>query len=246
MKIFNNVWTDFKGDFLKLTRKQRLFFCTVIPLLGLSTGFLLQGCSTFGRNPTPPTKAESLVFNTVTNYVPVVVPSYVTNVVTVTQTNVAGVTVYSTNFVPVTVPAATNLQATYTETVKPSVSGGVATGGGILNMIFPGIGSIASNAVLALLGLWGYLRSSKLGDTSSALVQEIQVARQLLQSVPNGAALDNQFVTWIQAHQADGNVLNQVMNLIASEVSNKDASTAASQIAQTVAALTSATTPPKV
>jgi len=212
--------------------------------------FLLQGCSTFGRNPSPPVKAESLIYQTQTNYVPVVVPAYTTNQVQVTsfQTNVQGVTVtkYETNVVPVTVPATTNLEPAYINTVKPSVQSGIQGAGGILNTFFPGIGSIALNALLALLGAWGYLRSSKLGDTSAALTQEIQVVRQILQSVPNGAALDNAFVQWIQNHQADAGVLKQVMDLIASEVSNKDAQTAAQQIAATVAALTSATTPPKV
>lgn len=202
----------------------------------------------FGANPSAPSKAESLIYSTTTNYVPVVIPSYVTNQVTVTsfQTNVQGVTVtqYQTNVVPVTVAAQTNLQATYTETLKPGTTAVVQTAGGVLNTLFPGVGSIVTNAVLALLGAWGYARSSKLGNTTSALTQEIEVARQLLQSVPNGSALDAAFVNFIQSHQADAGVLQQVMNVIASEVSNKDASTAASQIAQTVAALTGATAPP--
>ena len=203
------------------------------------------GCSMFGANPSAPTKAESLLYTTQTNYVPVVVPSYVTNQQVITTVTTNNVTVTVTNVVPVTVAAQTNQVPTYTETLKPGVAGAVQSGGGILNMLFPGVGSIATNAVLALLGAWGYARSSKLGNTTSALTQEIEVARQLLQSIPgNGSALDAAFVNFIQSHQADAGVLQQVMNTIAAEVSNKDASTAASQIAQTVAALTGATSSP--
>ena len=239
MKIFKS-WTEFKADFPYQTKALGMFvgIFFVLPFL------VLAGCSMFGAHPGPPTKAEGLIFNTVTNTTYVVVPSYVTNVVTVTQTNVAGVTVFQTNTVPVNVAAQTNQVPTYTEILKPSVSSGVQGAGGILNVLFPGIGSIATNAVLALLGAWGYARSSKLGNTTSALTQEIEVARNLLQSIPNGAAYDAAFVNFIQSHQADAGVLQQVMNTIAAEVSNKDASTAAAQIAQTVAALTGATAPP--
>lgn len=211
----------------------------------------LVGCSTFGRNPSPPTKAESLVFQTQTNYVPVVVPAYVTNQVNVIsyQTNIQGVVVtqYQTNIVPVTVPATTNLQAQYTETIKPSVQQGAQAAGGILNTFFPGIGSIAVNALLALLGGYGYFRSAKNANTAGVLAQNVEVARQLLQSLPNGAALDNAFVAFIQNHQAEENVIQQVIALIASKVSNADAQVAAQQIQQAIQALNQGTaTPPKV
>lgn len=208
---------------------------------------LLVGCSMFGTSPSAPTKTESLLYNTTTNYVPVVVPSYVTNQVTITAvtTNTVGVIQYVTNTVPVTVAPQTNQVPQYTETLKPGATGAIQGVGGVLNVLFPGVGSIITNGVLALLGAWGYARSSKLGNTTSALTQEIEVARNLLQSIPGqGSALDAAFVNFIQSHQADAGVLQQVMTTIAAEVSNKDASTAASQIAQTVAALTSATAPP--
>jgi hypothetical protein len=213
---------------------------------------MLTGCGLLGTNPSPPTKAESLVYNTMTNYVPVIVPSYVTNQVTVTSyaTNVLGVLVtqYATNVVPVTVAAVTNLQPQYVETVKPGVASGIAAGGGVLNVLLPGMGGLVSTGVTALLGLWGYLRSSKQSsanyDTGAALAQEIEIIRSFIKTLPNGATIDNTLTNFIQAHQADSGVLTQVLNLLASEVSNKDASTAAQQIAQTVAALTSASQPP--
>lgn len=213
----------------------------------VSLSLVIAGCAAMGSNPTPPNKVESVLFNTTTNYVPVVIPAYVTNQVTVTsyQTNVQGVAVtqYLTNIVPVTVPASITNVPSYTETPKQSVTAGVQGAGGVLNVLFPGIGSIASNAVLALLGFYGYLRSSKLGNTAAVLAQNVQLARNILQSVPNGAALDNAFVTFIQNHQADEGVIQQVMATIAAEVNNSDAKVAAQQIAATVQALTSATAP---
>lgn len=207
---------------------------------------LVVGCKALGSNPTPPTKAESLIFNTVTNYSTVVVPAYVTNQVTVTQTNVLGVTQFLTNVVPVTVPAQTNLVAGYTETLKPSVASSVQSGGGIANLIFPGWGSIGSNIVLLLGGVWAYLRSQKQGQNlATTLAQNIETARQLMQSLPNGANLDAAFVQFIQQHQAESGVLQQVINLIGTKVNNNDAQVAAQQISQTLAALNQATTPPK-
>lgn len=224
----------------------------VVPLTLLSILVLamVTGCSMFGSNPGPPTKFEQGIFNTTTSTVPVVVPSYVTNEIVVTKTNIQGVTLLVTNVVPITIPAHTETQTNYTETTKPAVTGVVQGVGGVLNTFLPGVGTIASTGITALLGLWGYLRSQKQGvNTTATLTQEIETIRELLQSVPNGAALDAQFVSWMQTHQTDAGVIQNVANVIASEVSNKDAQTAAQQIAATVTALTTATStnpPPKI
>lgn len=232
------------------TKLNRVLFWGSIVTFAIGIALILEGCAAVGPNPTPPTKAESLIFNTVTNYQTVVVPAYVTNQVQVQsfQTNVQGVVVtqYLTNTVPITVPAQTNQVPTYTDTVKPSVKEGIQGAGGILNFLFPGWGSLATNGLLALLGGWAYARSQKQGvNTTAALAQEIEVVRSLLQSLPNGAALDNQFVTWIQNHQAEAGILTQVMGVLASRVKNNDAQTAADQIAKAVQALVTSTTPPK-
>lgn len=228
------------------TKLNRFLFWGSIVTFAIGIALILEGCAAVGSNPTPPTKAESLIFNTVTNYQTVVVPAYVTNQVTITQTNVQGVTQYLTNTVPITVPAQTNQLPTYTETVKPSVKEGIQGAGGILNFLFPGWGSLATNGLLALIGGWAYARSQKQGaNTTAALAQEIEVVRSILQSLPNGAALDNQFVTWIQNHQAEAGILTQVMGVLANKVKNNDAQTAAQQISQAVQALVTSTTPPK-
>lgn len=216
-------------------------------LAGLGLAALLSGCGTFGANPSPPNKVEKMLFDTTTNYVPVVIPAYVTNRIDVTsyQTNVQGVLVtqYLTNVVPVTVPAVLTNVPSYTETPKESVKTGIQAGGGVLNTFFPGIGSIAANVLLALIGGYGYFRSAKNANTGAVLAQNVELARQLLQSLPNGTALDNAFVTFIQNHQAEEGVINNVISLIGSKVSNNDAQVAAQQITQAIAALNTATAP---
>lgn len=237
----------------KIMKKQinRVLFWGSIAAFAVGVAIILEGCAAVGPNPTPPTKAESLIFNTVTNYQTVVIPAYVTNQVQVQsfQTNVQGVVVtqYLTNTVPITVPAQTNQMPTYTETVKPSVKEGIQGAGGILNFLFPGWGSAVSNGLIAALMGWAYARSQKQGaNTTATLAQEIEVIRSILQSLPNGAALDNQFVTWIQNHQAEAGILTQVMGVLANKVKNNDAQTAAQQISQAVQALVTSTAPPKV
>lgn len=248
MKIFKNVWITCKSDFLQLTRKQRAFVCVAIPLLGLSTGFLLQGCSTFGRNPSPPTKLEQALFQPVTNYVPVVVPSYVTNQVTVTQTNVQGVTSYLTNIVPVTVPAATNLQQQISLTPGAGEKGAttaVTVGAGLF-----GYGGIASTAMALFFGAWRWLRSAKSVATAGNSMQIVEVMREFIKSLPNGAAFDNQLTKFMADHQAEAGVTQDVLSLLENAVSNPDAKVAAANVIATLQSLginpTVAATPPKV
>lgn len=210
------------------------------------TVLLITGCGMLGANPKPPTKVEGYIFNTVTSTVPVIVPSYITNQVVVTQTNVQGVTVFQTNVVPVTVPATTNLAPAYADSLKPGVAQGIGAASAVANTIFPGAGtviSIVGNGVLGLLTLLAYGRSTKNANTAGVLAQNVQVARQLLQSLPNGAALDQQFTSFIQNHQADEGVLQQVIALVASKVSNSNAQTAAQQITLGLQALQAGTAP---
>jgi hypothetical protein len=201
---------------------------------------LFVGCSALGTNPGPPSGLEKILYNTQTNYVPIV--QVVTNqqIVTVTHTNFveitnAGVIEFHTNVVTVQqtnqVPA-TNItqQAQYTENLKPGVSTIASTIGGVVNTFFPGIGAIGVQGLLAALGTWGYLRSSKKGDTNAALAQEIESIRAFIQKLPNGAAYDAAFVNFMQAHQNEAGVGSEVLGILAKEVSNPDAQVAAQQM----------------
>lgn len=219
----------------------------------------LAACSLVGTNPSAPTGVERAVFTTVTNYVPQtnlvteVVPVYKTNEVTVTHTNeVAGEPpqiVTLTNFVTV-VTQQTNVTAVvtnvpaYTQTVSPQTQATVQAGGSLVNMFVPGVGGLVSSGILGLLSLWGYLRSSKLKDTSSALAQEIETIRTFIQQLPNGQAYDGALVNFMQAHQAEAGVVTQVLQLLKTEVSNPSAQTAAQEVMRTIQQLQLQTSAP--
>lgn len=218
---------------------------------------IVAGCSVLGTNPSPPTGIERLLYNTTTSTVPVlqVVTNY--QVVTVIQTNTVpvtntvGVVAYQTNVVSVqqqqaVVSTNTVQTPTYTETLKPGVATGVTAGGSILNTLFPGVGAIAVQGLLALLGGWGYLRSTKLGNTSTALAQEIEAIRTFVQTLPNGQVYDAAFVNFLQGHQAEAGVVQQVVSILGSDISNPDAKAAASQIAQFIQQLQISATPPPI
>lgn len=225
---------------------------------------LVTGCALLGRNPSAPTKAESLLFTTVTNTVQAtntvqeIVPVYATNTVQVTVTNLVAnltgtpplpvITVtnsiervvdhWLTNLVTVV----SNVPA-YTETVKPATTATVQAAGSALNTFVPGIGGLVSSGILGLLSLWGYLRSSKLGDTSAALAQEIETVRTFVKQLPNGAAYDAALVSFLQAHQAEAGVTSEVLGLLAKQVSNPDAQAAATEVQRTLQQLQLATAP---
>lgn len=232
----------------------------VMGIMGIMAAVLLSGCAFMGRNPSAPTKVESALFTTVTNYVQQtnvvqqVVPVYSNVVQTVTVTNVVpgqAPVVVQTNFLTQTVDhyltntvtiVVSNVPA-YTETVKPTTAASVQAAGSALNMFIPGVGGLVSSGVLGLLSLWGYLRSSKLGDTSAALAQEIETVRAFLQQLPNGQAYDTALVNFLQAHQAEEGVAGQVLQLLAKEVSNPDAQIAATEVQRTLQQLQLATAP---
>lgn len=219
--------------------------CTII---------ILAGCGTFGSNPSPPNAVERALFTTVTNYVPQtnivqqVVPVYTTNEVVVTRTNeVPGqppVTVTNevtrTNFVTQTVAQVTNVPS-YTLTPSSATQSGISTIGSAVNTFFPGVGGVVGYGLAALAGAWGYLRSSKLGNTSSALTQEMETVLEFMGALPNGAQYVTTLKTWMQAHQNDAGVATQVLGMLANDVSNPDAKVAAAQLVTAINALNAQT-----
>lgn len=213
---------------------------------------VIIGCST-----TPPTALESKLFNVTTNYYPELVTvtntAYRTNTVieTVTTTNKVGVvvTVPFTNFitVPITqlstqivqMPAYLYGNSPNTEAVK-----GVA--GTIGNIAAPGVGGPIAGAVAGFgLALWQWIRGNKRSATANNLAQTIEVARELLKSLPNGTGLDNQLTAWMQQHQAEAGVLPQVLDILDKTVDNPQAKTVSDQLRAALTALQSPT-PPKV
>jgi len=231
---------------------------TLLGVLAAAIGII--GCSAFS-NGGAPTAVERSIYNVRTNYLEVavvhtnVIPisTFVTNVVPITigeskviyTTNVIG----TTNFVTTTTYF-TNEVPQYIFTVKTNVDTGIGTVGTVVNTFLPGMGGIVSTGLTALLGVWGYLRSSKQSaqnyNTASVLAQNIETIRAFIQGMPNGGKIDTAFTQYIQAHQADEGVLQNVLSVIQNEVSNPDARIAAQELANTVNALGTATAAPPI
>jgi hypothetical protein len=223
-----------KGDVNKVLSV--LFVC------GLALG--LAGCGALGTNPSAPSGVERTIFDVQTNYITVVqtnqvtqtnfvtVPVVVTNVLGVVQTNQVTQTNVLTSVVVVT-----NVAPAYTLAVPAAVKADVQAGGSILSTFMPGIGGMVSSGVLALLALWAYLRSSKLGNTSTALAQEIETLRQFIMSLPQGANYDQAITAWLQGHQVEAGVASEVLRLLQAEVSNPEAQVAAKELGAAIAVM---------
>lgn len=210
--------------------------------LSLLAALILSGCAWFGQDPKPPTTFEQTVYDIATNLVPRV--AYRTNIVTITnqvaefKTNEIGLIVVHTNVV--TIPkyeilTITNQVESYTLVPKEAAKADAVAVGGIANMIVPGSGGIVTGVVLALLGAWGRIRSSK--KTGAVLAQNIEGIREFIKSLPEGAKYDSAIVDFLQSHQLEQDVALQVIDLLQRRVSNKEAVNAAEEIKNGVAAL---------
>jgi len=208
---------------------------------------VIVGCST---SPTP---TEQRWFQIQTNQVPEI--TITTNVVTVTLTrtnyvtvtNTQGVVEYQTNIVPVFVPqtnvvvvARTN--ETYLYSPGPGSQLIQETGGMVGNLF--GVGGIVSSAIAALFGIWAQVRSSRRYTTAATLAQTIEVIREFIKSLPNGAVVDAAFVKWMQDRQIETTTLQQVLKLLETEVSSDEAKKNLKTIMMMVEAIQSQTPPP--
>ncbi len=187
-----------------------------IALLGLSIAIV--GCSAF-KNGSPPTKVESQLFTVTTNYVPVVVVG----------TNGLGA--------PVTL---TNLQPTYTYTPGPTIGAAKDAAG-----LIPGYGTLVGTGIGALAALWSWFRSSKQGAAAATLAQSVETMREFIKTLPSGNSYDTVLTTWLSEHQKETGTVDEVLKVLESEVSNKDAVLAAQQVRATIAALNPSALPPK-
>lgn len=188
---------------------------------------LLAGCAT-----KPPTQFEQRMFNIETNIIPVLVVR--TNVVIVT--NLVGVTEFQTNIV-------TTVKTNESYVYKPGAGAQeiAQTGGAIGN--FFGAGGVVSTGIMGLFSIWGYLRSKKNYVTAANLAQTVETVREFVKALPNGAAYDTALVQFMQTHQAESGVLNQVLALLQREVSNPDAKIAADHILKLLNSLQGLTSP---
>jgi hypothetical protein len=171
----------------------------------------VTGCSLFGSNPVAPTAMESGLFDVQTNQAAIVTTSPTGGLVT-------------------------NLQTSYTLTTKATTTAAVQTGGSVLNAVLPGVGSMASMGVLALLGLWAQLRGNKASNTADAIAQEVETIREFIKTLPSGTKYDTAITAWLQSHQLETGTADQVLSILANTVSNPDAVAAVNEIKNTIAA----------
>lgn len=175
---------------------------------------LIAGCTT------PPTALEQHFFDVATNRVPVVTAEtntvWVTNAVGAAQvTNV----IWRTNEVDAYVLTPNERADTIAEL-------GRAIGAPF------GVGELVGMALAGLFGIYGTLRSRKANKTAAVLAQVIETGRIVLQSTPQGQALDERWVRWMQQHQAEAGVMQEVMRLLASAVNTDSAKGVAGALCQ--------------
>jgi hypothetical protein len=197
-------------------------------------------CSTFGKNPSPPTAFESKLFVIQTNFVPVIVTkTNVENKINViTITNSVGVILWQTNQVTVTNSVSeTNEVPNYTYGQSDAGKTIAQTTGAIVNGVAPGFGGIAGTGIMAILSLWAYLRGSKFKTTSVTIAQEVETMREFLKTLPQGAKYDQAIVSFLQSHQMETGTAQQVLSLVNNEVSNPEAQAAVKEIQDALAAL---------
>ena len=178
----------------------------ILPLVVLLT---ITGCSLFGSNPSAPTSVEHFFYDVQTNHALVV------------STLPSGGLV-------------TNELLSYTMTTKPVTTTTVQASGTALNTFFPGIGSMASMGVLALLGLWAQLRGQKKSDTADAIAQEVETIREFILTLPNGTKYDTAITSWLQAHQLATGTASQVLGILSSSINNAEAKGAVIEIKQAI------------
>jgi hypothetical protein len=205
---------------------------------------LISGCAMFGKNPGAPSRVEQTVFTIKTNYIEL--PVFVTNTVSQTVrvplvvTNELGITVWRTNEttqVRYETVWVTNTIPKYQYETADSSKAVVTSIGGAINMVAPGIGTIASSAILGFFAIWGRLRSSKLNNASISLAQNIETIREVVKSLPDGAKYDAAIVTYLKDHQRDTDSYSEVLRILQNNVSNPEAKAAMAEIQSTIATL---------
>lgn len=227
-------------------------FWGVLALSALS--LILIGCSTAGS---PGTAFERKFFDVHTNTLEVTVlktnmvpiTTYATNQVVQTVTNLLGVTEYKTNVIVVpkvelqTVTQwVTSSIPSYQWALGTNANTVVSTGTAVGNLF--GVGGLVGTGLAGLLALWARIRSGQNYATAANTAQVVETMRSFIQQLPNGASYDAALVQWMQAHQAEAGVLQNVISLLQNTVNKGDAQEAARQIKDLIAAL-QGTVPPK-
>ena len=90
-----------------------------------------------------------------------------------------------------------------------------------------------------VFGAWQWLRSSKSTATATNTVQVVEVARELLKTLPNGTAYDTVLTKWMADHQAEAGVTAQILDILGNSTDNATAKDTVKKLQETLAALQS-------
>jgi hypothetical protein len=196
----------------------------------LSATLMFTGC----QSTTPqsaPTAFDSNVFNITTNVTVVTNQITQTNVTVVTQvvTNIVSGnpviitnTIATTNFVPVTVMIPQTNYVYTPNANSTSITSGIGTTLSAFGV--PG-GSLIGTILAGGLALWGSLKSRQAttsGTIAGNATQIIQVARNIISALPNGAAVSSEFNAWLIQHQQDAGIANEVAAVVDQFVDPQD------------------------
>lgn len=218
-------------------KRTRTPFAPISILFVLSAACLWLGGTT-GCQSAPPTKVEHFLFDVTTNRTEVVEPQTVqepevtrTNVVTMDQATGATVTnsVTRTNWVSREI-LVTNVVEEYALSPNATAKAAQESGAAIANLLAPGSGSLVGLILGAIPAIWATLRSRKKGAVAASTMQGLQVFRAFIQQTEGGQAVDRELTRWLQKHQVETGVANEVLKLLGSVVDDRDAKRVASEI----------------
>lgn len=243
---------------------------TTFGLIGLVGLIGLSGCATGqnqgllnANNATPPTALERQLFEVITNTRPVVVTT--TNVVTLYQTNQVVETRTVTNQVGLTVPvwitnhvtdvtcvtnvtSATNMVEGY-QLAPGKGSGAAAAVGGAVAAPF-GWGGVVCLVLGCVANGWLTWRNKALAGNvktttavAETLAQNIQTLRRVIESTAQGQQLGALVKQYMQAHQGQAGVIQEVTEIVKNVVDDKSAQLAADEIQKLMATVTTTATP---
>ena len=183
--------------------------------------FAFTGCGTMNRLLLQPqvTNAPVAVVTAVSNPVVTMSVAPVTNYILLTNSAGAVTTTQITNYVPFLV---TNYQAVLLTNIverpvtnwleRPAVETAITAGGGVLNGFFPGLGGLVTAGLMGAYHIYASVQNKKV---NKALTQGVETAREIIQTTPQGQAVDAAFVTWLQKHQTANGVISTVASLAA-------------------------------
>jgi hypothetical protein len=180
---------------------------------------LFTGCALFGGKSAP-TKFEHSMFNVQTNTVDEIMEL----VQAMLRTNISGVVESE-----VVTTLQTNTVETYVLTPKPEAQENAKAIGGLANLIAPGTGNIVGGILAGALGVWARMRSYKKSGT--VLAQNIEGIREFVKtSIPEGGKYDAAIVKFMKDKQQEAGVVQGVLAILETRVTNSGAKNAVLEI----------------